>query len=73
MEQLFMDRRELLDLIYELRVFKSEDLLARYKKTRTRLPQESEESVLDYLAQLTEIKVLKNVRGRFSVKPSLLR
>jgi hypothetical protein len=73
MKQLFLEQRELLDLIYRLRVFKSEDLLIQYNRTKTKLPRESNETVLDYLNQLTEIKVLKNVGGQFSVKSSLLR
>ena len=66
----FSERGPLLDLIYRLRAFGPEELLAMYRKSRSN-SQDSDESILDYLRQLTEIRLLKSHGGKYFLQSSL--
>jgi len=67
----FSSRGELLKLIFKLGNFEPNELWLRYKKLASK--HETKDSIIDYLKQLTEIKVLNNTKGKFNVRPSLLK
>lgn len=58
----------LLKLIYQLRSFDEEELIAKCRQNG----EETEQTdIPDYLAQLTQIKILKRRGDRFIVQPFL--
>jgi len=68
MKTFFSSRGPLLELIYQLGTFAADDLLKQYRKGDAPA-EDTDEVILDYLSQLTRIKVLKNSDGRFTVQP----
>jgi hypothetical protein len=66
----FSSRGPLLELIYQMHTFKRSELLARYQSVKTD-QTDSDESVLDYLNQLTQINILKQKGDLFFVQPFL--
>jgi hypothetical protein len=69
MKRFFSSRGPLLDLIYQLHTFAAEELLIHYRKSDAPA-EDTDEVILDYLGQLTQIRVLKNSGGKFTVQPS---
>ena len=66
----FSERGPLLDLIYRLRTFGPDELLSVYRNSRSDT-RDSDESVLDYLQQLTEIRLLKRHGDKYFLQSSL--